>query len=597
MQLRQGYIPVGTQSPLLGVNKALPPNRLDSRFASGILNGIVRDGFFRRRPGGVQLGRRLVGTVLAITEFGELGEDPYMVVLTSHRQYAYNPVSGDFVDLTPGQTTYTLTGVDQGTDTFTISGNHAGDFTVGQLFPVVGGPNEGVYTLASATDSGGDTEIVVEEEIPSPTVSGDIVLATDFETPELNTIEFASLTDTNGHRLLITNGSDTPRTWDGDIGTPFADWAPNFTNFVTMKSLAVFNEHLMLGNVTTTTEETQLVAWSSAGDFDEFEDGDSGVQLLYPFRSPILHMELLGDRLAIYSKDTIMTSVFVGLPAVFAFEVVIPEGTRLVSQKAITSINVGHIFLSEQAFYLFDGTRGLRPLSDNVVPDYKLVKDHALLYRVATINDHSKRTIYIAVPDISGGSVVYTLYYDVFDLNSLIWAKEKYQDDVRAWGFFTNRNEEIDWEDASWEEVDMPWEDELGDWLEEGEQLNFPIRTYGTSEGRVILVTEGVLPDRGVAGDQLYDTPDFLIPEVDQTILGRWTEIEFEAWGTNVDVRYSTDQGANRVFAETVQLDGNPQVYRVYIDTIGRSLRVRFISNTEFKLRWVRVWVKPQGPR
>lgn len=544
----------------------------------------------------MQLGRKVVGRVLAITEFGEIGEDPYTVVLTSHRQYAYNPAAFDWKDLTPSQVDYTITAVTTGTKTFKIAGDHTADFPVGRLIPVIGGANQEVYTVVSATLNAGNTDIVVAETIPSAVVAGVITIAEDFETATDGQVEYASLTDENGHRLLITNGVDTPRTWDGNLASMFADWAPNFTDFVTCRTLAVFNEHLFLGYIETSTEEPQLVAWSAAGDFDEFEEGDSGVQLLYALTTGIRQMELLGDRLAIYSTDAIMNGTFVGLPAVFAFEVVIPEGTRLVSSKALASINVGHFFLSEENMYLYDGTRGLRVLGEAIHRDYKIVKDHAFLYETVMLNDYSKRTLYIAIPDAAGESIIYTLYYDIFDLGNAIWAKEKYNDDVRAWGFFTNRDEAVTWEDLSWEVDSTVWGSEIGDWGMESEQLNFPIRCYGTTEGLVILVTEGYLLDRTATADQLYDTKDFTIPEVDQSHTGRWGEIEFEASGVDVDVLYSVNQGGTFVSLGTVTLDGTSQTYRVPVDVVGRTFRVRFVSDSEFRLSWVRCWTRPGGP-
>jgi hypothetical protein len=595
MRANSGYTPVESNAPMMGLATSPPSTRLDPAFSPNIMNCVVRDGVVSRRGGYQQIGRRLVGRVVAITEFNELNEDPYMVVLTTHRQYAYNPADDDFVDLTPGKVTYAITGATA--NTFVIAGNHAADFPAGRIFPVESGNNLGVYTTVSAV-FGTSTTITVAETVPdTATPAGNIVIADDLDTGEFDIIDYIGITDLNGRRFLMTNGQDAPRVWNGDITQDFADWAPTYTDFVTCKTFAMFSEHLFLGGVETSVSEPQTIAWSTAGDFDDFETGTSGAQILYPLMTGIRAMRVLGDRLAVYSTDAVMTGTFVDVPAVFAFESVIPEGTRLATSRLITSINVGHIYWSDENLYLFDGTRGLRVLGNANYRDFKARKDHERLHLSATLNDYSKRSLYFSIPDLSGGFVIYTIEYDVFDLSHMIWSREKYADNPSAFGFFVNRTEVLLWEDASWEPVDMPWEDELGAWAEEAEQIRFPIRCFGSDEGRVFLVTEGVLTDNGVAVEQLYETADFTVPEQFHSTLARWGEVEFEGSGDEVEVSVSTDQGRNFTVLETVTLEGSPTIFQVPFDITSRTLRVRFKSELNFGLRWIRLWARPGAPR
>ena len=597
MKPSKTHIPVESNSPLRGLATTPPSTRLSTPFSPNLLNCIVRDGIVTRRSGYQQIGQQLVGRVLAITEFGELGQDPNLVVLTSHRQYYYDVGTNTFIDLTPGLTSYTITDNVDG-NSVQIAGDHVADFPAGRLVPIVGGSNAGVYTVDSAVLDTGNTVVTFVEPLPDVLiVDGDLVIADDFTTGTRDLIDYVAVTDVNGRRMIITNGVDTPRTWNGDTGTPFADWAPTFTDFVTCKTLCVFNEHLFLGNITTASNEEQLIAWSDAGDFDEFEAGQAGAQLLYTMSKGIVALKVLGDRLAIYSHDAVMTGVYVGGTAIFAFEVVIPEGTRLVCQNGIVSINLGHIYLSEENIYLFDGTRGNRVLGDQIYSDYKLYKDQANLHECCLLNDYSKRIIYISVPDITGGSNVYTVVYDIFDLGNLDWSKQKFVDQPRAFGFFTNHSVELTWDDASWETPSNPWSAESGRWSEESEQLEFPIPCFGTDDGKVFLLSNSVYADNGTVETQTYDTMDFTVPEIFHSLHGRWLEVEFEASGDDVDVSYSGDLGASFTAADSVELTTSYQWHRVPIDTTSRTIRIRFSSDTQFSLRWVRVWVRGGGPR
>lgn len=590
------YTAVESIAPLRGLATTPPSTRIDPSYSPRLDNCVVRDGEVRRRGGYQKLGQTLVGKVLGITEFGELGEVPYFVVLTTHRQYYYNTGTELFVDLTDGQVSHTILANPSSTS-FRVATDLTASFTAGKLFPVVGGANQGVYTTVSSSFGGGNTTIVVEETLPAVgTVAGSIVLADDLTTDERRTISYASLTDVNGHRLIITNGTDMPRVWSGDTADVFEDWVPTFPDFVTCDYLAVFAEHLFLGGITTTGGyEPQTIAWSDAGDFDEFVAGEAGLQILYQLKD-IRLLQTLGDRLVIYSSDAIVTGVYIGGTAVFVFDTVIPEGTRLASINSITSINIGHIYLSQENIYFFDGTRGLRALGDLIRSDYKARKDHQYLYRIVMLNDYSKDTIYMSVPDITGGSLVYTLEYDAFDLTNVSWAREKYQHTPTAFGFFINRTEELTWDDASWEVADQTWEAEIGTWVEEAEQLDFPIRCFGTIDGEVFISTEGVLTDDGSEVQQVYETMDFQLPAVYLSHFTRWGEIELEGSGTSLTLSVSGDQGRNWTVIETVELTPTYESYRVPLDFMSRTLRVRFESSSNFNLRWVRLWGREGGP-
>ncbi len=596
MKPPSAYAAVESNAPLMGLATTPTSTRLEPSYSPNLLNCTVRDGVVSRRSGYVQLGSQLIGRVLAITEFGPLDEDPYFLVFTSSRQYYFDTGTDEFVDLTKDQTTLNI--VSSSTTEFKVTGDQTALFAAGAEIRVAGtASNDGDYVVVASRLDTGDTYIDVDRALTAAGAVGTIDTADGFVTGARDQIEFAVLTDSaNGHRIVVTNGINTPRVWDGDTGNEFDEWSPNFINFVTCKTIAVFSEYLFLGGLITTVSEPQTIAWSDAGNFDEFETGTSGRQLLYQLNS-ISAMKILGDRLAIYSYDSIMTATYIGGTLIFVFELVIPEGARLVSPKAIASINIGHVYLSEENFYLFDGTRGMRVLGDAVYSDYKTRKDLENIHQCAMLNDFAKRTIYMSVPDVLGGAVIYTCEYDVYDLSRITWAREKYADAPRAYGFYVNRTAEVTWEDAPWEAADTPWSDEIGPWVQESEQLRFPIRCFGTNEGKVFLVTEGALTDNGVEVCQEYHTMDFTVPEVFHSTFGRWGEIEFEGSGTTVDVAVSNDLGRNFTEIETVALNNSYETYRIPIDQHSRTIRVRFKTLINFSLRWIRLWVRAGGPR
>jgi len=70
----------------------------------------------------------------------------------------------------PISNTYTINGVIVGVGgTWTVSGNHASEFVIGEAFVVQGnsGSGDGTYTIVSATNNGPNTDVVVNETIPA----------------------------------------------------------------------------------------------------------------------------------------------------------------------------------------------------------------------------------------------------------------------------------------------------------------------------------------------------------------------------------------------------------------------------------------------
>lgn len=471
------------------------------------------------------------------------------------------------------------------------------DFPPGTKFSVERSTgNDGTYTVLTSVFST-NTTITTVEDVPDGTNDGFMTLIDELAPVTAGNIDYEIATDLSSRRLFMTNGVDRVRFWTGETGHKFEEWYPTYTDFVTCQSLSVFSEYMFLGGIVLSSQsEPQVVAWSNAADFDDFESGSSGVQILHQLVGDIEAMLPLGDRLVIFSHDTIVNGAYVGSPLIFAFETIIPKGTRLVSPKGVIPFNVGHVFLSEENVYVFDGTRGMRTVGDNIREDYKVRKDQSNLHKVATLNDWAKRTVYISLPDQEGGSTIYTVEYNIFDLRRMIWSKERYTDTPRAFGFLT-QDVTLLWEDAVWETTDQLWSEEVGIWGSEAEQAEFPIRIFGTEAGEVFKVTEDHLTDDGTSFEMIYDTKDFTVPEVGLSVLGRWGEIELEVQGESVTVEVSTDQGGSYTVISTETLDGTLQTVQVPLDLMSRTLRVRLRSSLPLKIRWVRCWVHPGAPQ
>lgn len=591
MRPGSGYLPVEIRYPLKGINADIPSTQVPMGYSPLIHNRIIRNGVTKNRSGYYELTDQVLdGEIQAIIDFELLNQTRILVALTTTRQYSFNEGSDLWVDRTPLGTDYAITVVDQGTDTFTIAGDHTAEFPTGSIIRVTGSTgNDGEYVVDTSVLDTGNTEITVEEEIPNATADGDIQRVFVLTTPDDHNIEWVIGTDDDSHYLYMTNGSDLVRIWDG-VTTTFEIWAPNFPGFISCKTLAVFFDHLILGGLQTATEEPKTVAWSDTTDFDEFVAGNSGVMLIPSIQGEIQTMKNLADRLIVYSNDTIAGLIFLGTPTMFGHEVFVQQ-TRLVSARGIVNFGPAHLFISQENIYFFDGTKLLRPVGNEIRPLYKQDLNPEFGSRLFTFNDVVKQTIFIVVPFDADSGITYFLDYNIYDLNKFIWTRNQFTDRLTAMGFYLRR------ETPSWiDPPDVSWDEDLGIWDDASEEVNFPVRMTAAN-GLVYFMDETVLTDDGITPTSFYDTPDFVVPEADLSLLGRWGEIEADLNGKPLQVLYSTDKGSNFTSISAIPANNGFQRVSVPLDVVAQTIRFRFSSSRYFELRWVRAWVRPNGPR
>lgn len=418
----------------------------------------------------------------------------------------------------------------------------------------------------------------------------------DLTGSEINLVSYVAVTGTDTGKIFIfTNGVDKPRYWDGDPTHKFAEVLFNYPNFTTCKALATQNDRLIMGAITDTVYAPQNVAWSDAGKVNEWLSGTAGVQSLFNTDGEIWSLTPLADQLAVYAENSIHLMSYVGADAIYVFQKVLSD-TRLVSSHAIVNLGPFHVFMGQDNFQLFDGSRTTIPVADAIHVTYRDELYTSKRHRASAFLDRAKKRAYFTVPVNEERIKHYVLEYDLNSILNSRWAVDVYNDATITMGFYIS-NTSVKWNSVS--EAGKTWAEDADVWSSASGSVGFPARVLGSLNGGTFIANGTDSNDAGAAINSQWTSMDFTIPQEYQSEFARFQQIELEMMGASVAVNYATDLGATGPPGTIVPLTASWKTYRLPIDVVGRTLRIvvsNFVSNSSFSLRWLRLWLTPSGP-
>jgi len=595
------YLPKDSIYPFEGLN-LLDPSVQSSPASSPTFDNLVPvKGLVTKRKGLRQIGGTLNGIPMELVNFQAASGSEYLVALTTTRQYYYDTTVGVWVDISNKSNRIKLTATTTGTYTVgeivtqTTSGAtglfmvEAGGFVYLSYLSGVFNNSDNLTGADSAATS------TVSAVMVQPGLGNVIPWTGD----ESDIINWTVGTGEQGTWLIVTNGKDKPIYWDG-ANTSFrvlaqhTDWQYPADNFVTCKALSIFYNHLVLVGITDGNEKPFSVVYSNIDSLVDFKNGTSGEALISDSQGPLIQCKPLGDRLIIYSDNSITTMSYVGGEVLWLWETLIQD-VRLVSPRGIVNIGPFHLLMRKENISVFDGTRLLRDIGDRVAREYRDILDENNRLKAFAFLDKAKNHVYFAVPRVGSGTLLYLVEYDTLDVQRLAWARQSFTQRLTTMGFY-RRDLSLTWNSPVL--VGKKWSDVNFEWFQASITKGFPLRVMGFADSKVSVADDTENSDNGGAIDGIYETVDLVSPSEYQSVVCRWLEIELDLRGTDVEVSISLDKGATYKVLEVVDLTSAWTRYRVQLDELSRSLRIRLRNNSPssyFELRWVRAWFQGGG--
>lgn len=395
--------------------------------------------------------------------------------------------------------------------------------------------------------------------------------------------------------IIISNGADPPLYWDGDEAT-FLEYTPNITDFDTYRTMRQFYNKLVMANITTTLENGQLFGWSANQKLLNFTDdiNGAGEAIIPGVKGKFVRAEPLGDRMVLYSENSLAVLTYVGGIAIISAEIVTDE-TRLVSGRSVVNLGPYHLFLSQENVYLFDGSRLIRTIGDAIFRQYR---DELAVPRVQeafAFHDAARQQVFFIIPIDTTDHAIYVLDYNLQDLTNWKWTRQSYNEMPTAMGTWS-RFSTLTW-DSDWA-TNTQWQYAQSPWNQGSTKEGFPVRIVACGD-KVYVSDETVSLDGAATIEARWETIDFTVPGEFLSSTARWLEIEFEARGSQAVVSYSIDGGRNFTLVDTLTLTSAWTKYKLPIDITGNELRVKLENNQAggaLSFRWVRTWFRAGGP-
>ena len=336
----------------------------------------------------------------------------------------------------------------------------------------------------------------------------------------------------------------------------------------------------------------QRVRWSVAGDPEDWTGEGSGYADLVTVLGVdwIQSAEALGSFVVVYAERTIALMEYtasVSSPFRFFGRV---NGVGLSAPRTVVNLGDEHIFLGWDGLYSYTGGRTVEPVGKEIrqvlvssaTPEY-IHRSFAIF-----IEEHGECRFYIP----SASSELPNRYY-CYNIQNGSWSIGERT--YTGCGYYSRK------QNLTIDEMTEPIDSYTWLRFDDASLLAlYPINLYGDANGKVYQDDETVMDLAGEAITCWIETKDFVSSEGYRRIRTYWCELNFEARGTSVSVRYSCDGGKTWSNAKSFTLNGDWNEYRWDIEVYSSMIRFRFESGEKganLELRQLEIGFIPLSDR
>jgi len=167
------------------------------------------------------------------------------------------------------------------------------------------------------------------------------------------------------NKVFVTNGEDPPFEWDGTTAQAIQNTPTNLTD---SKYVAQFNNYLFLANViVNSVKHGSRIYWSDINNEGAWTDTNF-INIANDDGQEITGIKVLSDRLVVYKTRSIYNVFFTGDTTI---PFILPGGGKsnsavgCVAPFSIQELENGHVFLSTDGFYFYDGNNSFK-ISDKI---------------------------------------------------------------------------------------------------------------------------------------------------------------------------------------------------------------------------------------
>lgn len=218
--------------------------------------------------------------------------------------------------------------------------------------------------------------------------------------------------ETWGTWLVMTNGVDPVKVWKNGVATANLAGVP-FTKARILKRktpfLLAFNTDNMGDSAVEWSSESNIEVWTPG-------TGRAGNMVLRDLESEIVSVEDLGDRLAVYSRNSLVIGSFVGGTNVFGWKRAI-KGIGAISRRSVVGLDPFNYGLTQDGIFKTDGV------------SFQWVDDPAMTKYIKDTADFSKAALFWGMADNTLKSVNF-----FFLTSDNLWRSVHYYPEK---GFFT----------------------------------------------------------------------------------------------------------------------------------------------------------------